>query len=201
MAIGALAYTISFLLSAVQRYGDSYWAFFFPSLCLCVVGADFQFNVSNVSFDQLTYLSVTLAHCVQMYVLSSMPTSRQSIAGSLFQTLTRLCTAVGYGVATAIFNAVESSPAKFGYYANNPAEPYAAVFWFSTGISFLGIFFLPFLKIKTQGHRGDEGRLAESEPHPEAEIAPNFQQSPIEKQGDQEAGVVEVDSKKVVKSA
>jgi nitrate/nitrite transporter NarK len=49
MAIGAIAYLISFILAAVQRHGDSYWAFSFPALCLCVIGADFQFIVSNVS--------------------------------------------------------------------------------------------------------------------------------------------------------
>lgn len=48
MGIGAVAYVVSFVLAAVQRHGDSYWAFSFPALCLCVVGADFQFNVSNV---------------------------------------------------------------------------------------------------------------------------------------------------------
>lgn len=49
MGIGAWAYVASFILAAVQRYGDSYWAFSFPALCLCVVGADFQFVVANVS--------------------------------------------------------------------------------------------------------------------------------------------------------
>jgi nitrate/nitrite transporter NarK len=49
MGIGAFAYAISFLLLAVQRSGDSYWAFSFPGLCLIVVGADFQFVVTNVS--------------------------------------------------------------------------------------------------------------------------------------------------------
>jgi hypothetical protein len=49
MGIGAFAYIISFLLLAVQRSGDSYWEFSFPGLCLIVVGADFQFVVTNVS--------------------------------------------------------------------------------------------------------------------------------------------------------
>ncbi|KAF2471132.1 uncharacterized protein BDR25DRAFT_223842 [Lindgomyces ingoldianus] len=145
MGIGALAYVISFVLAAVQRNGDSYWAFSFPALCLCVVGADLQFNVAN------------------MYVLSSMPPSKQSIAGSLFQTLTRLCSAVGYGIATAIFNGVQSSPARSGYYANNAVEPYAATFWFSAGAAALGVLFVPWLKIGTQGHQGDKGRLTEKE--------------------------------------
>lgn len=48
VAIGAFAYVVAFSLAGVQRYGDSYWAFTFPALCLCVVGADFQFIVANV---------------------------------------------------------------------------------------------------------------------------------------------------------
>ena len=57
-----------------------------------------------------------------------MPINKQSMAGSLFQTLTRLCTAVSYGIATAIFDAVKKNPSSSGYYANNAAEPFAAVF-------------------------------------------------------------------------
>jgi hypothetical protein len=49
VGIGAGAYLISFILAAAQRYGNSYWAFTFPAFCLCVVGADFQFIVANVS--------------------------------------------------------------------------------------------------------------------------------------------------------
>jgi len=100
---------------------------------------------------------------LQMYVLSSMPINRQSIAGSLFQTLTRLCTAVGFGIATAIFQAVQESPARSGYYAVNAAEPYAATFWFSAASAALGLVFVPFLKIGTQGHDGDKGRLVEQD--------------------------------------
>ena len=48
MGIGALGYVASFVLAAAQRYGDSYWAFSFLTLCLCVVGADLQFIVANV---------------------------------------------------------------------------------------------------------------------------------------------------------
>ncbi|KAF2688985.1 major facilitator superfamily MFS-1 [Lentithecium fluviatile CBS 122367] len=126
MAIGAFGYLASFTLAAVQRNGDSYWAFPFPALCLCVIGADFQFIVSN------------------MYVLSSMPANRQSVAGSPFQTLTRLCTAVGFGIATAIFEAVQDNPSRSGYYANNAVEPYAATFWFAAGSAALGVLFVPF---------------------------------------------------------
>jgi hypothetical protein len=56
MGIGACSYVISFLLIALQRHGDSYWAFIFPALILCVVGADLEFNVANVSSSR-HYLS------------------------------------------------------------------------------------------------------------------------------------------------
>lgn len=59
MGIGAWAYVVSFILAAVQRYGDSYWAFSFPALCLCVVGADFQFIVANASVISLQIHQVT----------------------------------------------------------------------------------------------------------------------------------------------
>jgi hypothetical protein len=55
MSIGAAAYVVAFVLAAVQRYGDSYWAFSFPAFCICVFGADFQFIVANVSFINLIY--------------------------------------------------------------------------------------------------------------------------------------------------
>ena len=50
MAVGAFAYVISYILMAVQRTGDSYWALAFPAFCLNVVGAELQFNVTNVHF-------------------------------------------------------------------------------------------------------------------------------------------------------
>jgi len=48
MGIGAVAYTLSFLLEALNKTEYSYWPMIFPALCLGVVGADFQFNVTNV---------------------------------------------------------------------------------------------------------------------------------------------------------
>ena len=88
-----------------------------------------------------------------------MPMNKQSIAGSLLQTLTRLCTAVSYGIATAIYDAVQRHPAKSGYYGNNAVEPFAAVFWFAAAVSLPGVLLVPFLKITTQGHEGDTGRV------------------------------------------
>ncbi len=88
-----------------------------------------------------------------------MPLNKQSIAGSLFQTLARLCTAISYGIATAIFDAVQRHPASSGYYKNNAVEPFAAVFWFAAAVSVPGLLLFPFLRIGTQGHKGDTGRV------------------------------------------
>jgi predicted MFS family arabinose efflux permease len=46
--IGALAYTASFLILSFMKEDATYWAFIFPALVLVVVGADIQFNVTNV---------------------------------------------------------------------------------------------------------------------------------------------------------
>ena len=60
VGIGAAALTVSFTLAAVQRYGDSYWAFSFPALCLCVIGVDFQFIVANVSISSSRFNSLVI---------------------------------------------------------------------------------------------------------------------------------------------
>jgi hypothetical protein len=105
-----------------------------------------------------------------MYVLSSMPANKQSIAGSLLQTLTRLCTAVGYGIATAIFDAVEKNPPKSGYYANN-----------AVGVCFLAVLFVPFLRITTQGHKGDTGRVKQADAANSSPDLENFHAGVLEK--------------------
>lgn len=87
-----------------------------------------------------------------MYVVSSLPKSQQSIASSVFQTTIKLAVTIGLGVCAAIFSSVSKKPAATGYYAHDPYEPYAALFWFATAMSFISLLLVPCLKIKTQGH-------------------------------------------------
>lgn len=148
MGVGAVAYTISFALYAANRFGDSYWALIFPGAVITVFGADFQFNVCN------------------MYVMSSMPADQQGIAGAILQMITKLCSTLTFGIATAIFSAVLAHPATSGYYANNPAEPYAATFWYSTILAALSVLLVPFLTIGTQGAK--EPRVVERQEEVEA---------------------------------
>lgn len=132
MLFGTSGYTIAFLLCAVNRAEDSYWALFFPAFLFMVVGADLEFTVAN------------------MYVMSSMPKESQSVAGGIFQTVVRLCMTIGFGIVTALFNAEQRNPSLSSYW-DLPTQPYATVFWFSTACSALSICLVPFLTIGTQG--------------------------------------------------
>lgn len=55
MAAGALAYLVADILLSLMSADSNYWAFIFPALILNVVGADFQFNVANVSFSRTLF--------------------------------------------------------------------------------------------------------------------------------------------------
>lgn len=58
MAVGAVAYVGANLLLTFNKDTSLYWAFIFPSLIMNVFGADFQFNVTNVSRLPLTSIFV-----------------------------------------------------------------------------------------------------------------------------------------------
>ena len=73
MGIGAFAYTAAFVLVGVNRYGDSYWAFSFPALCLCVVGADFEFNVANVRHRLLLLVCSLLVTLLSFHYSALLP--------------------------------------------------------------------------------------------------------------------------------
>lgn len=53
--IGALAYTASFLILSFMKEDAIYWAYIFPALVLVVVGADIQFNVTNVCAPAIVF--------------------------------------------------------------------------------------------------------------------------------------------------
>lgn len=127
--IGALAYTASFLILSFMTEDAVYWAFIFPALVLVVVGADIQFNVTN------------------MYVMSSLPVSQQSIAAGIFNTVSKLCNNLGLGIATSVTGAVANRMD-----ASTPAiRPYLAVYWFAAAAAGLSLFLVPFLTLGTQG--------------------------------------------------
>jgi hypothetical protein len=87
-----------------------------------------------------------------MYVMSSLPKSQQSIAGGLFQMITRLALTIGMASTTAIYDSAVKAPEK-GFHAGDPVRPYSDVYWFATAGAALSIVFVPFLTIKTQGSK------------------------------------------------
>ncbi|KAJ5605710.1 hypothetical protein N7510_008491 [Penicillium lagena] len=127
--IGALAYTASFLILSFMNAETTYWAFIFPALVLVVVGADIQFNVTN------------------MYVMSSLPPSQQSIAGGIFNTVNKLCNNLGLGISTSVYNSVAAQMT-----AETPRiRPYLSVYWFAAAAAGLSLFLVPFLTLGMQG--------------------------------------------------
>jgi MFS family permease len=137
MLIGASSYMVAFILLGLNRDSSSYWAFCFPSFCIMVIGADFEFNVAN------------------MYVMSSMPPSRQSVASGIFQTVAKLCMTLGFGIATAIFNSVQKNP-QLAKYWDRQSQPFTATFWYSVACAGLSICLVPFLTIGTQGGKAKQ---------------------------------------------
>ncbi|KAJ5545168.1 hypothetical protein N7461_007472 [Penicillium sp. DV-2018c] len=138
--IGALAYTASFLILSFMGQDSIYWAFMFPALTLMVVGADIQFNVTN------------------MYVMSTLPPSQQSIAGGIFNTVIKLCNNLGLGIATSVQSSVLHRVS-----ASSPAiRPYLSAFWFAAAVAGVSMFMVPFLTIDKQGNTVRESDAEET---------------------------------------
>ena len=138
--IGAVSYTIALTLLAVQKEDSSYWAFIFPSLFFLVIGADLQFNVVN------------------MYSMASLPIHQQSVAGGIFNTVTKLCITVGLGISTSIYTSVSTTISS----EDSPLKPYTAVYWFCFAASAFSICLVPFLRIGTQGGKSKEKSTEET---------------------------------------
>lgn len=83
-----------------------------------------------------------------MYVVSSFEPERQSLAGGIFNTITKICGAVGLGISSSIYSAESTGHAAL----QTSFRPYSMVFWFCLASSALGFCFVPFLTIRTQGH-------------------------------------------------
>jgi nitrate/nitrite transporter NarK len=145
MIIGAVALVISDVLYSVQSKHSSYWAFAFPALVLSVIGADFEFTVTN------------------MYVMSTLPPEQQSVAGGLFNTVTRLSSTVGLGVQTSIYNGLGGS--AFGR-GSQLYRPYQSTFWVSLVGAVAAVFLGSFVTINRQG---DKHEKAPSTPESEKE--------------------------------
>lgn len=82
--------------------------------------------------------------------MSALPPEQQSVAGGMFQTTTRLVSAVGLGVSTTVFASAGGSTEVSD---NVSWRPYQATFWVSLVGAVLGLALTPFLTIGKQGNR------------------------------------------------
>ncbi len=87
-----------------------------------------------------------------MYVMQSLPSSQQSLAGGIFNTIIRLCSTIALGLSTAVFSSVANTPQG----AADPMLKYTRTFQTCVALSGAGLLFVPLLRLKTQG--GDDGR-------------------------------------------
>ncbi|KAH6634588.1 major facilitator superfamily-domain-containing protein [Chaetomium sp. MPI-SDFR-AT-0129] len=133
LLLGSSTYVGANVLLSLMRPESRYWDFVFPALVLSVVGADFHFNVAN------------------MYVMQSLPSHQQALAGGIFNTLFRLAAAIALGITTAVFSSVSATPAGIA----DPMLPYTRAFQVGIAMSGASFLFLPFVRIGTQGHAGN----------------------------------------------
>ncbi|KAI6357914.1 hypothetical protein MCOR25_007524 [Pyricularia grisea] len=128
--IGAVAYLVANLLLSFMRPESSYWTFIFPALIIQVIGADFQFNVVN------------------MYVMQSLPSHQQALAGGIFNTMVRLCSTLALGISTAVYGGVEFTEAGM----QDPMLKYTRALQVSVAFAAAGMLFVPFIRVGTQGN-------------------------------------------------
>ena len=87
--------------------------------------------------------------------MSSLPPNQQSIAGGIFNTVSKLCNNLGLGIATSVSSSVASQMT-----ASSPViRPYLAVYWYAAACAGLSVFMVPFLTLGTQG--GETGPKSE----------------------------------------
>ncbi|KAI0971492.1 MFS general substrate transporter [Xylaria arbuscula] len=130
MVFGAVSYLGAALLFSFMKADSNYWAFVFPALVLNVAGADLQFNVAN------------------MYVLQSLPSHQQSLAGGIFNVVIRLSNTVVLGISTAVYSSIESTPAGLA----DPMLKYTRTFQTTVGLAAAGVALSPFIRLGTQGN-------------------------------------------------
>lgn len=85
-------------------------------------------------------------------MMSSLPPEKQSLGGGIFNTVTKICGTVGLAISASVYNAESTSSAAL----QTSSRPYNMAFWFCAASAGLGICFVPFLTIGTQGHSTKE---------------------------------------------
>ncbi|KAK7040368.1 hypothetical protein VNI00_009838 [Paramarasmius palmivorus] len=88
MGLGAMITSAASLLFALIDPNAPYWAFGFPAAILSVFGVDFVFTAGT------------------MFIAKVAPLHQQSLAGGVFQCMTKLGTSLGLTISTVVFDNV-----------------------------------------------------------------------------------------------
>ncbi|KAH8648159.1 major facilitator superfamily domain-containing protein [Tricladium varicosporioides] len=126
MGIGGGAYLLGATLLVFIRPESSYWKFLFPAMVFTVVGADFQFIVSN------------------LYVTKQMPT-QASLAAGIIQTAYRLSVSVGLAITSAVYGTIKKSPKGHMDLTRAFQKAYICGIIFAA----VSILFIPFMKLES----------------------------------------------------
>jgi hypothetical protein len=177
MAIGGFCYLFGALLLVFIRPETSYWKFLFPAMVFTVVGADFQFIVSNVctlirKTPQLTFYVLTSS---QLYVNKQMP-AQASLAAGVIQTAYRLSVSIGLGITSAVFSSFQNTP------FHDVTFPYVRVYICGVAFAAFSLAFLPFMRLEMQGSEGKVPTMTETR------FLTEFQESPPRSAGEYRNG-------------
>jgi hypothetical protein len=144
MGAGAFAYVAGATLLIFIRQNTSYWSLLFPSLCITVMGADFQFIVANVSFPSTS--RPTVLTCAQLYINTQMP-DQASLGAGVLQTAMRLSISLGLAITAAVYGTTSHTPKGI----SNINLPFERAFLCSILFAVIGVLFVPFMRIRKQG--------------------------------------------------
>lgn len=83
-----------------------------------------------------------------MYVLQSLPSHQQSLAGGIFNVFIRLSNTTVLGISTAVFSSIEATSAGMA----DPMLKYTRTFQTTVALAAAGLVISPFIKLGTQGN-------------------------------------------------
>ncbi|KHJ31090.1 putative mfs multidrug transporter [Erysiphe necator] len=118
VTISGVSWIITPLLFAIAPQGANYWSYIFPSMICAPIGIDVTFNVANI------------------FITTSLPKSKQGLAGAIISLLVHLGIAIMLGFADIINT---NSAAKL-----SQRQSYHAVFWFEVASATTALLILTF---------------------------------------------------------
>ncbi|KAK9480300.1 major facilitator superfamily domain-containing protein [Lipomyces japonicus] len=129
------------LLWALRPIDISYWAMSFPAICLCVIAADFAYNVVN------------------LHTVSAVPANEQSAAAGIFYTISHIAGSIGISFSSSVASGIlrkEMVESTVDVAKDVLAKAYAGAFWVGVACSAVGMACACFVKVGIQGIHGSD---------------------------------------------